>query len=149
MSLAVKRRRRPRRTGAVRGAVASTVEAPIDGFVLPAKAKNKTGGKDLLKYIGTPDAENTYLKSDPTNIAINSSADTSGYTALQKAAVDLTAKAKHVSQYLDRDTRPDFAQTVIIKAFQSFIDKHSASDIDALCSSIEDQKKSIFATPVS
>src|SRR2546429_1405764 len=126
-----------------------SVEAPIDGFVLPAKAKNKTGGKDLLKYIGTADAENTYLKTDPTNIAVNTAADTSGYSKLQKAAVELTSQAKHVSQYLDRDTRPDFAQTVMIKAFQSFIDKHSSSDIDALCSSIEDQKKSIFATPVS
>src|SRR2546430_2586985 len=126
-----------------------SVEAPIDGFVLTAKAKNPAGGKDLLKFLGTAGAEDTYLKSDATNIAINSSADTSGYSALQKAAVDLTAKAKHVSQYLDRDTRPDFAQTVIIKAFQSFIDKHSASDIDALCVSIEDQKKSIFATPIS
>jgi multiple sugar transport system substrate-binding protein len=126
-----------------------SVEAPIDGFVLPAKAKNSKGAKDLLKFIGTPDAENAYLKVDPTNVAIHPSADTSGYSALQKAAVKLTADAKHVSQYLDRDTRPDFAQTVMIKALQSFIGKHSSSDIDALCASIEDQKKSIFATPVS
>jgi multiple sugar transport system substrate-binding protein len=126
-----------------------SVEAPIDGFVLPAKAKNAKGGKDLLKFIGTPAAEDAYLKVDPTNVAIHPSADTSTYSALQKTAVKLTADAKHVSQYLDRDTRPDFAQTVVIKAFQSFIDKHSSSDIDALCASIEDQKKSIFATPVS
>ena len=101
--------------------------------MLPKKAKNKEGGKDLLKYIGTPDAENAYLKVDNSNIAVNSNADTSGYEQLQKDSAALAASAKHISQYLDRDTRPDFAQTVVIKAFQSFIDKHSKSDIDALC----------------
>jgi len=126
-----------------------SVEAPIDGFMLPKKAKNKEGGKDLLKYIGTPDAENAYLKVDNSNIAVNSNADTSGYEQLQKDSAALAASAKHISQYLDRDTRPDFAQTVVIKAFQSFIDKHSKSDIDALCSSMQDQAKSIFAQPVS
>ena len=35
-----------------------SVEAPIDGFVLPKKAKNKAGAKDLLKFIGSADAEN-------------------------------------------------------------------------------------------
>ena len=125
------------------------VEAPIDGFVVPKKAKNLDGAKDLAKYIGSADAENAYLKSDNSNVAVNSGADTSGYTNMQKQSVALTSKAKQVSQYLDRDTRPDFAQTVMISALQSFIDKHSASDIDALCANIEAQKKSIFATPVS
>jgi multiple sugar transport system substrate-binding protein len=125
------------------------VEAPIDGFVVPKKAKNLTGAKDLAKYIGSADAENAYLKSDNSNVAVNSGADTSGYTNMQKQSVALTSKAKQVSQYLDRDTRPDFAQTVMISALQSFIDKHSASDIDALCANIEAQKKSIFANPVS
>jgi multiple sugar transport system substrate-binding protein len=126
-----------------------SIEAPIDGFMLPKKAKNVAGGKDLLKWIGTPEAENAYLKVDNSNIAVNSGADTSGYEKLQKDSSALVAAAKHVSQYLDRDTRPDFAQTVVITSFQSFIDKHSKSDIDALCASMEDQKKSIFSQPVS
>jgi multiple sugar transport system substrate-binding protein len=126
-----------------------SVEAPIDGFVVPKKAKNLAGAKDFAKFIGTADAENAYLKTDPSNVAVNSGADTSGYSKMQKQSVDLVSKAKHVSQYLDRDTRPDFAQTVMIPALQSFIDKHSSSDIDALLANIEAQKKSIFATPVS
>ena len=84
-----------------------------------------------------------------SNIAVNSNADTSGYEQLQKDSAALAAQAKHISQYLDRDTRPDFAQTVVIKAFQSFIDKHSKSDIDALCKSMQDQAKAIFSQPVS
>jgi len=126
-----------------------SVEAPIDGFMVPKKAKNLTGAKDLAKYIGSADAENAYLKVDNSNVAVNSGADTSGYTSMQKQAIALTQKAKSISQYMDRDTRPDFAQTVMISAIQSFIDKHSPSDIDALCTNIEAQKKSIFANPVS
>jgi multiple sugar transport system substrate-binding protein len=125
------------------------IEAPIDGFMVPKKAKNLTGGKDLAKYIGSAEAENTYLKTDPSNVAVNSAADTSGYTSMQKQAIEATQKAKYISQYLDRDTRPDFAQTVMLPALQTFIDKHSSSDIDALLANIEAQKKSIFATPVS
>ncbi|TML28909.1 MAG: carbohydrate ABC transporter substrate-binding protein [Actinobacteria bacterium] len=126
-----------------------SVEAPIDGFMVPKKAKNLTGAKDLAKYIGSADAENAYLKVDNSNVAVNSGADTSAYTSMQKQAIGLTQKAKSISQYMDRDTRPDFAQTVMISAIQSFIDKHSPSDIDALCTNIEAQKKSIFANPVS
>jgi multiple sugar transport system substrate-binding protein len=126
-----------------------SLDAPIDGFVLTKKAKNADAAKAFLKFIGTADAENAYLASDPTNIAVNSGGDSSKYNALQKQSVDILAKTKHIAQYLDRDTRPDFAQTVMQSALQSFIDKHSPSDIDALCANIDAQAKSIFATPVS
>ena len=120
------------------------VEAPIDGFMLSKKAKNASAAKDLLKYLGGPEAPQTYLKSDPSNVATNTKADTSGYNALQKKAVDLVGKAKNISQFLDRDTRPDFASTVMIPALQQFIGK--PDDIDGLLKNIEAQKKTIFAS---
>jgi multiple sugar transport system substrate-binding protein len=45
---------------------------------------------------------------------------------------------------MDRDTRPDFASTVMIPAIQQFI--KNPKDIDGLTNSIESQKKSIFAS---
>ena len=45
---------------------------------------------------------------------------------------------------MDRDTRPDFASTVMIPAIQHFI--KNPKDIDGLVNSIENQKKSIFAS---
>jgi multiple sugar transport system substrate-binding protein len=62
---------------------------------------------------------------------------------LQKKAAELVAGAKQISQFLDRDTRPDFASTVMIPAFQEFID--NPDDIDGLTKGIEGQKKNIFA----
>jgi hypothetical protein len=55
---------------------------------------------------------------------------------------ELISGAKQISQFLDRDTRPDFASTVMIPALQDFI--KNPDDIDGLCSSIEQQKKTIF-----
>jgi multiple sugar transport system substrate-binding protein len=120
-----------------------SVEAPIDGFMLSKKLQNEEGAKKLLEYLAGAEAVNTYLKSDPNNIAANTKADTSGYSALQKKAVDLIGSAKHISQFLDRDTRPDFASTVMIPSLQTFI--RNPNDVDGLTTKIEEQKKSIFA----
>ena len=120
------------------------VEAPIDGFMVSKKAKNTSGAKDLMKYLATPDAELLFLKSSPNNVATHKDADTSGYSQLQKKCAELVGGAKQVSQFLDRDTRPDFASTVMIPSLQSFI--NNPNDVDGLVKSIEDQKKTIFTT---
>ncbi len=126
------------------------VEAPIDGFLLAKKSKNlkntqtMESAKDLLKWLATGKAEDIYLASDPNNIAVNDQADISRYTDIQKKAVELVSGAKQISQFLDRDTRPDFSSTVMIPAIQTFINK--PKDVDGLVNSIERQKKSIFAS---
>ncbi|MDT7617127.1 MAG: multiple sugar transport system substrate-binding protein [Pseudonocardiales bacterium] len=120
------------------------VEAPIDGFMMAARPKNEAAAKKFLGYLATGPAENTYLESDSTVIGTNSSADTAKYTKLQKKAVEYISSAKSISQFMDRDTRPDFASTVMIPAIQQFIG--NPNDIDGLTKSIESQKKSIFTS---
>jgi multiple sugar transport system substrate-binding protein len=112
--------------------------------MLSKKPKDVAAAKDLLKYLASAEAETTYLKSDPNNVACNKSADASGYNALQKKSAELVSSAKHISQFLDRDTRPDFASTVMIPALQTFINK--PDDVDGLTKSIENQKKTIFTS---
>ena len=73
-----------------------------------------------------------------------SDADTSNYNSLQKKAVELIGSASHISQFLDRDTRPDFASTVALPSLQSFL--NNPSDIDGLVKSMEDQKVAIFGS---
>jgi multiple sugar transport system substrate-binding protein len=121
-----------------------SVEAPIDGFMVSKKAKNVEGAKKLMKFFATPDAQTTYLKSDPNNIACSSKADASGYNVLQKKAVNLIGSAKHISQFLDRDTIPAFASTVMIPSLQSFL--NDPKDIDGLCKQIAGQAKTIFTS---
>jgi multiple sugar transport system substrate-binding protein len=118
------------------------VEAPIDGFMLAARPRNEDKARDLLKYLGSAKAEDTYLKSDPNNIGAHDDADKSGYNELQKKGEQLVSSATSISQFLDRDTRPDFASTVMIPSLQEFI--RNPGDVDGLTKSIEDQKKTIF-----
>lgn len=123
---------------------ADAVEAPIDGVMMAPRPRNESGAKDLLRYIGSAKAEDTYLKLDPNNIGAHNDADTSGYNALQKKGEELVSQAKSISQFLDRDTRPDFASTVMIPSLQQFI--RNPNDIDGLTKSIEEQKSSIFGS---
>jgi multiple sugar transport system substrate-binding protein len=121
-----------------------SVEAPIDGFMMSKSPKNKDGALKFLEYLGTAEAANIYLKSDPNNVGTNKRTKTSNYNALQKKAARLISSAKHISQFLDRDTRPDFASTVMIPSLQQFLRK--PSDVNGLVKSIEKQKKAIFGT---
>jgi multiple sugar transport system substrate-binding protein len=121
-----------------------TVEAPTDGYMLSKKPKNHAGSVKLLEFLGTPAAEETYLKGDPSVVAASTKADTSAYTALQKKGYDTIAAAKHLTQFMDRDSRPDFTSTVMQPALQNFV--RNPKGIDSLLSSIERQKKTIFAS---
>jgi multiple sugar transport system substrate-binding protein len=123
-----------------------SMDAPTDGFMLSKSPKNKAAAKALLEYIGTPAAENAYLKTDPSNVATNSGADTSGYNAIQKKSVQVIGAAKHLAQFMDRDSRPDFVSTAAIPAIQHFIDHHSSSDISSMLKSLEQQAKALFTS---
>ncbi|KPH99547.1 extracellular solute-binding protein family 1 [Actinobacteria bacterium OK074] len=121
-----------------------TVEAPTDGFMLSKSPKNKAGAVKLLEYLGAPAAEEIYLKSDPSVVAASTKASTAAYTDLQKKAYDMISNAKSLTQFMDRDSRPDFTSTVMQPALQKFV--QNPSGIDSLLSSIERQKKTIFAS---
>ncbi|MGQ4420850.1 ABC transporter substrate-binding protein [Streptomyces sp. SAS_269] len=121
-----------------------TVEAPTDGFMVSKAPKNHAGVVKLLEYLGTPEAEAVYLKADSSVVAASSKADTSSYTALQKKAYTMISGAKSLTQFMDRDSRPDFTSTVMQPALQKFI--QNPKGVDGLLSSIERQKKTIFAS---
>src|SRR4051795_12979440 len=119
-----------------------SIDAPIDGFLMSRKVKNKDGARALLKYLGSAAAENIYLKTDSNDVAANKLASTARYNALQKKSAKLIASSKHIAQYMDRDTRPDFASTVMIPALQQFL--NNPNDVNGLAKKIQQQMKSIF-----
>ncbi|MFI0960338.1 ABC transporter substrate-binding protein [Streptomyces sp. NPDC021080] len=121
-----------------------TVEAPTDGLMVSKAPKNHAGVLKLLEYMGSPAAEELYLKGDPSVVAASSKADTSAYSPLQKKAFDMIGNAKTLTQFMDRDSRPDFTATVMQPGLQKFL--QNPKGVDGLLSSIERQKKQIFAT---
>jgi multiple sugar transport system substrate-binding protein len=121
-----------------------SLDAPIDGFMMSRKPKNEADAKKLIGYLGTAAAANTYLASDSNDVGANKGTSTAHYTPLQKKSAKLISSAKHIAQYMDRDTRPDFASTVMIPALQQFL--NNPSDINGLTKKIQQQKKAIFGS---
>jgi multiple sugar transport system substrate-binding protein len=110
--------------------------------MMSAKPKNEAGAKALLTYLASAEAELINLKLDPSSIGTNKNVDTSGYTAVQKKSAEIIGATANIAQFMDRDTRPDFASTVMIPSLQEFI--KNPNDIDGLTKKIEEQKKTIF-----
>jgi multiple sugar transport system substrate-binding protein len=121
---------------------AGSIDAPIDRMMMAAEPENEEGAMALLTWFGSADCGTIINTNDPGQIAANSGADTSMFTDLKNRAVELVGSAESIAQFLDRDTRPDFASTVMIPALQEFI--RNPDDVDGLTKSIEDQKQSIF-----
>ncbi len=121
---------------------ADAIDAPIDGFCLAADPKNRSGAIDLLKYLGSPASGSALDAAKIPQIAVNPGASTDNYTGLQKQAVEFMGQQASIAQFMDRDTDPGFASTVMIPAIQTFISK--PDDVDSLLKSIDAQAKSIF-----
>lgn len=119
------------------------VEAPIDGFMMSRRPKDEAGAKKLLTFLAGASAENAYLKTDSSDVAVNKQADTSGYNPIQTKSAQLIASAKSISQFLDRDSNPTFASTVAISSFQSYI--KNPGSIGSILTSMQKQAKSIYA----
>ena len=98
----------------------------------------------MLKYLGTAEAADAANEGTTPFIAANENADTSGYTELQKKSAQVVGEAENIAQFLDRDTRSDFASTVMIPSLQKFL--ASPDDIDGITKSIQEQKVSIFGS---
>lgn len=120
------------------------MDAPADGFMMPKKGKNKDAAKSVLKYIGTADAESTYLKTDQWDVGVANGLVAPTYNEIQKKSAQAISACKNVSQFMDRDTVPDMA-TAMEKLIQGFIDDPSSGNVSSLQKSAEDQAKSIFS----
>lgn len=121
---------------------ATALDAPIDGWCLAAAGKNQAGGKKMLEWLGTAEAADAANKGTTPLISSNDGTDTSVYSALQKKSAEVVGAAENIAQFLDRDTRADFASTVMIPSLQKFLE--NPDDVDGLTQSIQEQKESIF-----
>jgi multiple sugar transport system substrate-binding protein len=121
-----------------------SIDAPIDGFMMSKKVKNKDAATALLEYIGTPEAEALYGKTDPSDVAAATNADTSNYNAIQKKSVEIIGASKNIAQFLDRDTNPQFADDTVANMIDSFF--NSPNEVASQLKSLESQAKQVFTS---
>ncbi len=113
------------------------IDAPIDGFMLSKAPKDLAAAKKVMACFGGADAQAAYIKLDPNDVSANSKVDTSGYNAFQKASADIIGKSTAIAQFLDRDTRPDFAGPNYMQAYlQKFLTTPD-QDLDAFLKNIQ------------
>ena len=118
------------------------LDAPIDGFMLsansPTLADNLDAAKAYMEYLAQPETQVAWVTQDPGNIAASKNADTSGYTPLQKKAAELIGSAQRITQFLDRDTNPNFAGPNGMQAFLLDFLQNPDQDLDAFLKKIQD-----------
>jgi len=120
-----------------------TVEAPIDGWMMALEPGNPEAAKELLYHFGTAAAQEAYLDVDPTKVAPAEDVDTALYSPLQQKVLEAVSAAPNVTQFLDRDTSPEFASNVAGQAFADFLS--DPSSIDAILEDMQAQAEVIFA----
>ena len=108
--------------------------------------KNEDGAKKLLALPRQRGRGEHLPRDRPERHRVRTS--TADTAQLQRAAEEgrraRSRGAKHIAQFLDRDTRPDFASTVMIPSLQTFLEATPTTST-GLTKSIESQKKTIFA----
>lgn len=120
------------------------IDAPTDGFALTAKAKNAGPAKAILEYLGSPEAATAYLQSDQWDVAVATNADVPTYNSIQKKSQTVINEAKHIAQYLDRDTETSFALAQVAHAVDQFLQSPTDSTIKTIQKQLEDQAKAMF-----
>ena len=113
------------------------IDAPIDGFMVSAKAKNVDGAKAFMEFLSTGEAQGIFLESSPNNVAAGNDADTSKYSPFQKKSAEIIASSGKIAQFLDRDTRPDFAGPNGMQGFLQKFLSDPKQDLDAYLKGIQ------------
>ncbi len=121
-----------------------TVEAPIDGWMMAAEPKNGSAAKEMLYHFGTAAAQAAYLAEDPSVVAPSTDVDTSLYSPLQTKVLNAVAAAPTVTQFLDRDTSPEFASNVAGPRIADFL--ADPSRLDSILDDMQTQAEAIFTS---
>ena len=120
-----------------------TIDAPIDGFCVAANGANTEVGKDFIKFAGDKEGMQAMLDTGIPMTSANKNQDTSSYDAFQKQQANVMSQAKYITQFLDRDTRPDFAGPVVGPAIQSWY--KNPKDVNKIVDSLQAQWEALPA----
>ena len=89
------------------------LDAPIDVYMLAKKSPtlNADSGqaKAFLEFISKGSTQMLYFKASPGAIPTANDADQTQFPALTKKAAQIVSSAKRITQFFDRDSRPDFS----------------------------------------
>ena len=113
------------------------IDAPVDAWILSKAPKNLPADKALLECFATPEAQLAFLGKDHSQIPAAKVSDTSSFTPQQTKMAEIIGASGGVAQFLDRDTRSDFAGAQGMQALlQDFI-KNPTQDLAAYTAKVQ------------
>jgi multiple sugar transport system substrate-binding protein len=116
----------------------NAIDAPVDGFMLSKAPKNLDAAKAFLECVGSPEAEVAYVTTTGIgSVAVSPKADTSKYTSVQSMSADVLKNAAKQAQFMDRDTRSDFAGPSGMQGFLLNFLNNPTQDLDKFLSGIQ------------
>ena len=118
------------------------LDAPIDVFMVTKKSptlNNDVGqAKAFMEYLAKGSTQTAFYVESPGAIPTANDADQSKYDPLTKKAADIVSKAKKITQFFDRDSRPDFAGP---NGMQQFLLRYLANPTSSTTSLQSDMQK--------
>jgi len=118
------------------------LDAPIDVFMVTKKSptlNNDLGqAKAFMEFLAKGSTQTAFYVESPGAIPTANDADQSKYDPLTKKAADIVSKAKKITQFFDRDSRPDFAGP---NGMQQFLLHYLASPTSSTTSLQADMQK--------
>jgi multiple sugar transport system substrate-binding protein len=104
------------------------LDAPIDVFMLAKKSPtlnaDKGQAKAFLEFMSKGSTQLAFFKASPGSIPTANDVDQSQFPALTKKAAQIVSSAKRITQFFDRDSRPDFSGP---NSMQGFLLKYLAN----------------------
>jgi multiple sugar transport system substrate-binding protein len=118
------------------------LDAPIDIVMISSKSKTLTddlvNAKAYCEFWAKGSTQMLMYTANNGFIPTASDADLTKLDVLTQKAVQIVSKAQKVTQFLDRDTRPDFAGANAMQSFLLNFLKTPTQDLAALQKSIQD-----------
>ena len=119
----------------------AALDAPIDIWMLSAKSPtlqaDLTNAKAYLAFWSKGSTQYLMYKNNNGFIPTANDADTTKFDPLTQKAVKIVSAAKKITQFMDRDTRPDFAGANGMQSFLLDFLKNPTQDTTALQASIQ------------
>ena len=113
------------------------LDAPVDAWILSKAPKNVPAAEAMMACFGTAEAQLAFLGKDQSQIPAAKVTDTSSFSPQQIKMAEIIGASGGVAQYLDRDTRSDFAGAQGMQALLQDFLKNPSQDLAAYTAKIQ------------
>jgi multiple sugar transport system substrate-binding protein len=117
------------------------LDAPVDIWMMPSRSPTLKADlvnvKAYLEFWTRGSTQNTFFLAQPLYLPTARDADTRTYSPLQKKAIEIVSAAQRITNFMDRDTRPDFAGANGMQSFLINFLENPGQDLAVLQKSIQ------------